>query len=114
MKWLISSFAALSLAFNIACLHGSNDNKPMSGTLDTVEYARCYGTTPCKACTSCAYCQWCKDGGTCGMCAQQKKSKSTTYKSPVKTSGRCQAITKKGTRCSRSARSNGYCWQHGG
>ena len=30
------------------------------------------------------------------------------------TSGQCEAITKKGTRCSRKARSNGYCWQHGG
>jgi hypothetical protein len=29
-------------------------------------------------------------------------------------SGQCQAITKKGYRCSRKARSNGYCWQHGG
>jgi len=29
-------------------------------------------------------------------------------------SGQCMAITKKGTRCSRRARSNGYCWQHGG
>ncbi len=28
--------------------------------------------------------------------------------------GRCTAITKKGTRCKRSARSNGRCWQHGG
>jgi Family of unknown function (DUF5763) len=26
----------------------------------------------------------------------------------------CAAITKKGTRCKRTARSNGYCWQHGG
>ena len=26
----------------------------------------------------------------------------------------CSATTKKGTRCSRSARSNGLCWQHGG
>ena len=28
--------------------------------------------------------------------------------------GQCAATTKKGTRCSRSASSNGYCWQHGG
>ena len=26
----------------------------------------------------------------------------------------CSAITQKGTRCSRPARSNGKCWQHGG
>lgn len=29
-------------------------------------------------------------------------------------SSQCSATTKKGTRCSRSARSNGLCWQHGG
>jgi hypothetical protein len=32
----------------------------------------------------------------------------------VKSSGQCSATTQKGTRCSRSSRSNGYCWQHGG
>jgi hypothetical protein len=32
----------------------------------------------------------------------------------VEYSGQCKANTKKGTRCSRSAGSNGYCWQHGG
>ena len=30
-------------------------------------------------------------------------------------SGRCQAITKKGTQCSRKAKAGStYCWQHGG
>lgn len=30
-------------------------------------------------------------------------------------SGRCQAITKKGTQCSRKAKPGSqYCWQHGG
>jgi Family of unknown function (DUF5763) len=29
-------------------------------------------------------------------------------------SSQCMATTKKGTRCSRKSRSNGYCWQHGG
>ena len=28
--------------------------------------------------------------------------------------GQCNATTKKGTRCKRTARSKGYCWQHGG
>lgn len=28
--------------------------------------------------------------------------------------GQCHAITRKGWRCSRNARSGGYCWQHGG
>jgi len=32
----------------------------------------------------------------------------------VKKSGQCSATTQKGTRCSRSSRSNGFCWQHGG
>src|ERR1035438_9793705 len=31
------------------------------------------------------------------------------------TSGRCQAITKKGTQCKRKAKPGSiYCWQHGG
>jgi uncharacterized coiled-coil protein SlyX len=30
------------------------------------------------------------------------------------TKAQCSATTKKGTRCSRTARSNGKCWQHGG
>ncbi len=33
---------------------------------------------------------------------------------PATYSGRCGATTKKGTQCSRTAKSNGYCWQHGG
>jgi FtsZ-binding cell division protein ZapB len=36
-------------------------------------------------------------------------------KAPVNEySGQCNATTKKGSRCSRSAKSNGFCWQHGG
>mgnify|MGYP001627552150 CR=1 FL=1 len=26
----------------------------------------------------------------------------------------CKGITKKGTQCKRKAKTNGYCWQHGG
>lgn len=37
-----------------------------------------------------------------------RQKKSSSY------SGQCMAITKKGTRCSRNARSGRYCWQHGG
>jgi len=37
-----------------------------------------------------------------------------TIENEVKSSGQCRATTQKGTRCSRSSRSNGYCWQHGG
>jgi hypothetical protein len=32
----------------------------------------------------------------------------------VQSFGQCKAITKKGSRCSRSAKSNGFCFQHGG
>jgi hypothetical protein len=34
---------------------------------------------------------------------------------PAARSGQCQAITKKGTQCSRNGRAgSSYCWQHGG
>lgn len=36
------------------------------------------------------------------------RSKSVSY------SGRCQATTKKGSQCKRTANSGSYCWQHGG
>ncbi len=35
-------------------------------------------------------------------------------KPKYQSSSQCSASTKKGTRCSRTARSNGLCWQHGG
>ena len=44
-------------------------------------------------------------------------TKTTTDSSPAKSTtsnGRCRATTKAGTRCTRNARSNGYCYQHGG
>jgi hypothetical protein len=37
-----------------------------------------------------------------------------SYVSHISYSGQCMATTKKGYRCFRSARSGGYCWQHGG
>lgn len=75
---------------------------------------KCYGNTPCGACTSCNYCAHCNAGGTCGVCkpAKKKEKQDTVAKTPVTL--QCKAITKKGTRCSRNARNNGYCWQHGG
>lgn len=42
--------------------------------------------------------------------ATEKSESKPKYQS----SSQCSATTKKGTRCSRTARSNGYCWQHGG
>jgi hypothetical protein len=41
---------------------------------------------------------------------QQKKTQ--TQQQPA-SGGQCKATTKKKTRCSRAAKSNGYCWQHG-
>lgn len=46
-----------------------------------------------------------------------KKAPKSTYKASnlvSSYSGYCAAITKKGKQCSRKAKSNGYCWQHGG
>ncbi|WP_255154412.1 DUF5763 domain-containing protein [Ferruginibacter sp. HRS2-29] len=40
--------------------------------------------------------------------------KRTRHYSSVSYSSQCQATTKKGYRCSRTSRSGGYCWQHGG
>jgi len=40
-------------------------------------------------------------------------SNKTSYSTPRGT-GRCQAMTKKGTQCKRKGKNNGYCWQHGG
>jgi predicted RNase H-like nuclease (RuvC/YqgF family) len=37
-----------------------------------------------------------------------------TTENKVKSSDQCSATTQKGTRCSRTSRSNGLCWQHGG
>jgi hypothetical protein len=84
--------------------------------------ATCYGYTPCTACTSCNYCKYCNSGGTCGICKSSKQTtvkKDTARSVPVYVpkpsySSQCRATTKKGTKCSRSSRSGGYCWQHGG
>lgn len=44
----------------------------------------------------------------------EQTQKNQSSQSTPKYSGQCMTTTKKGTRCSRSARSGGYCWQHGG
>lgn len=41
-------------------------------------------------------------------------SKKYSTQSRNSYSNQCMATTRKGTRCSRTARSGGYCWQHGG
>jgi len=45
--------------------------------------------------------------------ALQQASPTPTVKT-VGQYGRCRATTQKGTQCSRNAKSNGYCYQHGG
>jgi hypothetical protein len=43
------------------------------------------------------------------------QTRTLTAASAGSPDGRCQAITKKGTRCKRAARPGSrYCWQHGG
>lgn len=71
-------------------------------------YARCVGTSPCKACSNCSSCNWCNSGSTCGTCAKEPIKKTTQ-----KRAQQCQATTKKGTRCSRTVKEGSvYCWQH--
>jgi micrococcal nuclease len=59
--------------------------------------------------------------GPCGICSpptlgtrsRAGASEPNLERSPPAGSGRCQAITKKGTQCKRSARAGeSYCWQH--
>lgn len=47
---------------------------------------------------------------------KKNKSHSSSLATPrTETySAQCMATTRKGSRCSRSSRSGGYCWQHGG
>jgi predicted RNase H-like nuclease (RuvC/YqgF family) len=45
---------------------------------------------------------------------EQSTPEKSESKPKYQSSSQCSATTKKGTRCSRSARSNGLCWQHGG
>ena len=40
--------------------------------------------------------------------------KTEPKESPQRKENRCSAITKAGNQCSRTSRSNGLCWQHGG
>ncbi len=46
--------------------------------------------------------------------SEENVVEKTVAKPKPQSSSQCSATTKKGTRCSRSARSNGLCWQHGG
>jgi hypothetical protein len=75
---------------------------------------KCTGSAYCTACKNCSGCKHCNAGGTCGVCAKPVKSKTTTKQTTPVSSGQCKATTKKGSRCSRTSRTGGYCWQHGG
>jgi hypothetical protein len=53
------------------------------------------------------------DRKPCHLCASSALIPVKGPSAPA-SDGQCNATTKKGSRCSRSARSGGYCWQHGG
>lgn len=80
----------------------------------------CYGYNPCTACSNCSKCKNCGAGGSCGVCAAKSVRKinsfsgnGTTKTKTANYTGRCKAITKKGSQCKRSGSGEGYCWQHG-
>ncbi len=52
--------------------------------------------------------------GTKPFALSKKENREPVSYDRSQASWRCQATTKKGTQCKRSARSNSYCWQHGG
>jgi hypothetical protein len=54
------------------------------------------------------------DRGTGSTGSAGNSPKPPAGKPPIISGGQCTATTKKGTRCSRNARSGGRCWQHGG
>ncbi|RKF03375.1 SH3 domain-containing protein [Tenacibaculum lutimaris] len=49
--------------------------------------ARCTGSAYCRACKNCSRCKHCSGGGSCGVCARGKQTRSYTnsYKSDRKT-----------------------------
>ena len=116
MNTIYSIILSMILILPISGNTKSPSNKTTKITLT------CYGNTPCIACKSCSYCKWCSTGGSCGICASANSKKSTIFsskkqiKQPIQSpiSGQCKALTKAGIRCKRPAKSNGYCWQHGG
>jgi len=73
-------------------------------TFDSAEEASDAGYQPCKVCKP----------PTSGKAEVVKRNQGTVRRgSTISDDGRCQAITKKGTRCSRRAQSGSrYCWQH--
>jgi|GEM_PF-3636808 hypothetical protein len=85
----------------------SIDSNAAKSATSGLEFARCVGASPCKACSNCSSCNWCNSGGNCGICAGSKKPSNQKRKL------QCQAITKKGKQCSRTAKpGSNYCFQH--
>lgn len=118
MKTLLILFLFISQFFNF---HSTQKTEYFKDKIAL----RCVGSSPCAACSNCSACKWCSAGGTCGVCESWRKkgdisSKKYNLQKPDNTTtqdyytGQCKAMTKKGKRCSRTARTNGYCWQHGG
>ena len=59
-------------------------------------------------------CKVCKPGGSSVQSSTKSKTNvKSDSNTGTKTSGRCQATTKKGTQCKRNAKAgSNYCWQH--
>lgn len=100
-KWLLP---LLLLSILLLSFKNSTDERVMG---------RCTGSENCRACSSCSSCKHCSNGGSCGVCVTKRKSKNlpNPTSNPQKNS-QCQAITKKGSQCSRRASNGNYCWQH--
>ena len=124
MKSIVLIFSILfSLGANATDIYKTYSYKDSSCCNKSKGTGRCSGDANCTACTTCKYCKHCSAGGTCGVCTSASqnnvgRNKSSGANNTVKkvnsdATGQCQGITKKGTRCSRRAGANGYCFQHG-
>lgn len=126
LKPAVPGLFLFCLLFIAGCLE-----RPGSGRFrraqDTASVApqdggRCYGDTPCNACPNCSLCKYCNNGGSCGKCENavntvtqdESSNKSRHRGQTIRNGTTCRAITKKGTRCKRSPRESGYCYQHEG
>lgn len=93
------------------CQHAKRIKAENLVEFDTVQAATDAGYVPCKVC---------KPGGAARSATKTETGTVETKDLAPSTeqdvsSGRCQATTKKGTQCKRSASAGSdYCWQHGG
>lgn len=100
--------AALLMLLALSAADVGGELKKCSAIVDNLERLTCYDRLAKQADAS----------GTAGTTApataapQSLRSTPAPRSAPV-TSSRCQAITKKGTQCSRNAQpGRQYCWQH--